>query len=280
MRLIIIAGRSGSGKSSVLNMLEDLNYYCVDNLPIDLMHSLFKTLEEEHDYVAISIDARNLPNRIEEFFHIYHSLKSPKHQFEIIYLDAEDNILFRRFAETQRRHPLQKSSLQDALDAEKILLEPVANFADFKIDTSQLTVKKLREIVYSRIYQNLPSMISLCFQSFGYKYGIPIDTDFAFDIRCLPNPYWEKHLRDKTGLDQEVIDYLEGYSIIQEMFQHIHGFIQTWLPIFKQENRKYLTVSIGCTGGQHRSVYLTEKLGQLFSQQEKCVVIKHRELMK
>jgi UPF0042 nucleotide-binding protein len=279
MRIIIISGRSGSGKSAALNMLEDLNYYCVDNLPIDLLFPLFQTLEGEHDNIAISVDARNIPNRIEEFSQVIHALKTKKNDFQIIYLDADDSTLLKRFSETQRRHPLQKSNLIEAIEEEKKLLEPIANLADLQIDTTHLTVRKLREIIHSRIEKNPTQTISLTFQSFGYKYGIPVDTDFAFDIRCLPNPYWEKHLREKTGVDEAVIEYLESYPQVQEMFQQIKTFLQNWLPIFKKENRKYLTVSIGCTGGQHRSVYLVEKLGKHFSALEKNVLIRHRELV-
>ncbi|MAZ78143.1 MAG: RNase adapter RapZ [Legionellaceae bacterium] len=278
MRLLIISGRSGSGKSAALHMLEDLDYYCVDNLPVHLLPHLLECMKGKQNYIAISIDARNLPGNENELPALIKELRNDYQDVDIIYLDADNNTLLKRFSETRRKHPLGKNTLKDAIELETHLLEPIANSADLQIDTSHMTTKELREIVYSRIYKKSELLPSLLFQSFGYKRGIPIDTDYTFDIRCLPNPYWEKSLREKTGSDQAVIDFFESQKPVEAMYNDIKNFIEKWLPAFEKESRKYLTISIGCTGGQHRSVYLVDKLAAHFLQQRDNVLVRHREL--
>lgn len=278
MKLLIISGRSGSGKSAALHMLEDLDYYCVDNLPVHLLPALLEGMDSKQQFVAISVDARNLPGNENTLPALIKELREKYQEVDVVYLDADDNTLLKRFSETRRKHPLSRTSLKDAIKLEAHLLEPVANSADLQIDTSHMSIKQLREIVYSRIYNRSERLPSLLFQSFGYKRGIPTDTDYTFDIRCLPNPYWEKSLREKTGNDQAVIDFFESQDAVNDMYNDIKNFIEKWLPAFEKESRKYLTISVGCTGGQHRSVYLAEKLAKHFLQQRDNVLIRHREL--
>lgn len=278
MKLLIISGRSGSGKSAALHMLEDLDYYCVDNLPVHLLPALLDSMKGKQQAIAISVDARNLPDNENELPALVKELRNTYQEVEIIYLDANNNTLLKRFSETRRKHPLGKTNLKDAIETEAHLLEPIANSADLQIDTSHMSTKGLREIIYSRIYKKSQQLPSLLFQSFGYKHGIPIDTDYTFDIRCLPNPYWEKSLREKTGSDKAVIEFFESQTAVKNMYNDIKDFIEKWLPQFEKESRKYLTISIGCTGGQHRSVYLVEQLAKHFLQQRENVMIRHREL--
>jgi len=280
MKLIVISGRSGSGKSVALNMLEDLNYYCVDNLPVGLLPSLVVTLKGQCDELAVSIDARNMPRELGRFVATINKLKAMNSDCQVIYLDAEDSVLVKRFSETRRKHPLDKSEsgLQAAIKLERQLLEPIAECATLAIDTSLLSVRQLREMVCKRIYQYKSPLPALMVQSFAYKRGVPIDTDFIFDVRCLPNPYWEITLRDKTGLDSEVSHYFAQYPQVDALYHDIKNFIEKCLPGFEKESRKYLSISLGCTGGQHRSVYLAEKMGKYFSQKRSNVITKHREL--
>jgi len=280
MQLIIISGRSGSGKSVSLNLLEDLGYYCVDNLPLSLLPELIHKLQNYYEKVAVSIDARNLQDKLEQFDKIITVAKKSCEHCQIIFLDAENNSLLKRFSETRRKHPLtnENTNLENALNAEHKLLQPIIEHADINIDTSTLSIKKLREYVRNCICQKNSSML-LLFQSFGYKFGIPDDSNFIFDSRCLPNPYWKEKLRPLTGLDQEVINYLENFPQTDTMYEMIKNYLEEWLPAFVTENRRYLTVSVGCTGGQHRSVYLTEKLKNYFSDKKRNVFIRHRDLL-
>lgn len=277
MNITIVSGRSGSGKSITLNILEDLSYYCIDNLPFGLLPETIKTLEQHYTHLAVSIDARNLESDLANFEALYTSLQT-QHDCQIIYIDAEENVLLNRFNETRRKHPLTNETinLKEALEIEKTLLQTIMNRADLTIETSNLTIHQLRQIIQNRIHQN--TGLSLFFQSFGFKYSTPRDTDFIFDVRCLPNPYWEKELRHLSGLDKEVINYLDRFKEVQTMYEMIKEFIQKWLPFFEAENRKYLTISIGCTGGLHRSVYLSEKLKNYFATSRKNISIRHRDI--
>jgi UPF0042 nucleotide-binding protein len=279
MQLIIISGRAGSGKSASLNLLEDLGYYCVDNLPLSLLTELPDKLNNNYKKVAVSIDARNFHDKFESFEKIFDELQAKCTDCKIIFLDANEEVLLRRFNETRRKHPLTdlKTNLKSALDAEHIILQPIIEHADLCIDTSTLTIRELREYIRNCI--NLHgSTLSLLFQSFGYKFSIPTDTNFIFDARCLPNPYWKEHLRHLTGLDQKVIEYLENFPQVHTMYDMVKDYVEYWLPAFEAEDRRYLTISIGCTGGQHRSVYLAEKLKRHFLNHEKNVFIRHRDI--
>ncbi len=284
MKLIIVSGRSGSGKSTALHVLEDLGYYCIDNLPIGLLMPLSAEAicnhERRLENIAVSIDARNLASGIGKFPVIHDSLKSLAVQLDIIYLDAQNETLLKRFHATRRKHPLSDPtrSLQEAIEAEKQLLEPVASKADLIIDTSSLTMYQLRDLIKERVAGRKGQDMALLFQSFGFKHGVPSDADFVFDVRCLPNPFWDPALRKYNGLDKPIIDFLEKQPDTHKMKQDIVSFLSTWLPKFADSNRSYLTVGIGCTGGQHRSVYVAQALWQHFASQSANVQVRHKEL--
>lgn len=284
MKLIILSGRSGSGKTTCLHVLEDLGYYCVDNMPASLLAALAERIAEENNNelnkVAVSIDARNLSGDLSKFKEIFDRLDASALDRQIIFLDAATDTLLKRFSETRRKHPLSNSDLGllEAIKLEKELLTPIANLASLTIDTSSLTLHDLRDIVRDRVASHEPNILALQFQSFGFKHGIPIDADMVFDLRCLPNPYWVNTLRGLTGLNQEVIDYLEAQDEVNKMFNDIKGFLENWIPSFERNNRSYITVGLGCTGGQHRSVFLSEKLRKHFSQTISNIQVRHREL--
>ncbi len=284
MKLIIVSGRSGSGKTTCLHVLEDLGYYCVDNMPASLLAALAERIAEENNNelnkVAVSIDARNLSGDLSKFREIFDRLDASALDRQIIFLDAETGTLLKRFSETRRKHPLSNTDLGllEAIKLEKELLSPIADLASLTIDTSSLTLHDLRDIVRDRVANHEPNILALQFQSFGFKHGIPIDADMVFDLRCLPNPYWVNTLRGLTGLNQEVIDYLEEQPEVEKMFSDIKGFLENWIPSFERNNRSYITIALGCTGGQHRSVFLSEKLRKHFSQTISNIQVRHREL--
>ncbi len=283
MRLLIISGRSGSGKSTALNMLEDHGYYCIDNLPASLLPAFVARISREEPAlprVAVSIDARNLPEDLKKVPSIIADLQHSSLHTEIIFLDASGPTLIKRFSESRRKHPLttENIGLREAINRERELLEPIAALAGLSIDTSALSVHQLREIVRSRVVEKKDSSLALMFESFGFKNGVPVDADFVFDARCLPNPYWDDTLKSLTGLDQAVIDFLGTQDDVTAMQTDIANFLAKWLPRFEASNRSYMTVAIGCTGGQHRSVFLCEQLKQLFSGQISNVQVLHREL--
>jgi RNase adapter protein RapZ len=282
-KLLIISGLSGSGKSIVLNALEDLDYYCIDNLPICLISELAKNIKLSPDGIyantAIGIDARSRRSEIKRFSEILDKLRANNIEFETIFMQADDDVLLKRFSETRRKHPLTDTqlTLQDAIDKEKQLLAPIADHTDFFIDTSRTNVHQLRDLIRTRIHKHSNSL-SILFQSFGFKHGSVSDADFVFDVRCLPNPHWEAQLRPLTGKDAAVIAFLEQQDVVNEMLQEIQQFLEKWVPHFQQDNQSYLTIAIGCTGGQHRSVYITEKLSQYFTTRFPQVITRHREL--
>jgi len=283
MKLTIISGRSGSGKSTVLRILEDLGYYCIDNLPASLLPSLAdrltaKTLDIAN--AAVSIDARNIPSDLRQVTGIIKQLGSGPLSTDIVFLDANSQTLLRRFSESRRKHPLsdKEVGLREAIDRESELLEPLSLLANLNIDTSEMSLHQLRDIIKARLATDGASSMTLQFQSFGFKNGIATDADLVFDARCLPNPYWDSSLRSLTGLSPEVAHFLDSQEEVQKMLSDIQGFLESWLPSFESNNRSYMTVAIGCTGGQHRSVYLSEKLGEIFTPRFKSVQIRHREL--
>ncbi|NOZ52659.1 MAG: RNase adapter RapZ [Gammaproteobacteria bacterium] len=284
MKLVVISGVSGSGKSTALHVLEDLDYYCIDNLPVGLLPAFAEQVQsppnETMSYTAVGIDARNLPAELHRFPYILEQLKNKGVVVEIIFIDTDDNILLKRFSETRRKHPLteQEIPLIEAIKKERELLDPIAARADLIIDTSLTNIYQLRDLVKQRISGSTSQSLSLLFESFGFKHGLPSDADYVFDIRCLPNPHWEASLRDLTGLDQPVIDFLDEQPAVTEMYDHIQQFMQTWIPRFESENRSYLTVAIGCTGGQHRSVYLAHELAETFKAIRDNVSVRHRDL--
>ena len=278
MELIIVSGRSGSGKSIVLRALEDLGYNCTDNLPISLLPE-YMDLFKHHEQIAIGIDARNMPSKLLTFNDIIIEYKKAGKKITIIYLDADDTILIKRFSETRRRHPLTSATitLQEAIAIETILLKPIADLADITLHTNNMSSHQLQSSIIEQISSHKKGELSLLVLSFGYKRGIPTEADYVFDTRCLPNPYWIPELRELTGQDQKVIDYLSEQNIVDQMYQSIISFTEQWLPKIKSSHRSYLTIALGCTGGQHRSVFLAERIGHYY-QNTYTTLIRHREL--
>ncbi|MFZ4704241.1 MAG: RNase adapter RapZ [Candidatus Methylumidiphilus sp.] len=284
MKLIIVSGLSGSGKSIALETLEDCGYYCIDNLPVALLdafvHQSMITNPRLFQKSALGMDARSQSETISQFPATRKIIAKLGIDIEVVYLQAEHATLLKRFSETRRKHPLtdRTHSLSEAIDLERALLEPLAREADLLIDTTYSNVHQLRELIHNRVDAKNDRMMSLFFQSFGFKNGIPLDTDFMFDARCLPNPHWEPTLRVKTGKDAEVIEFLQQHENVRSYLQDITAFADHWIPRFDAENRSYLTISIGCTGGQHRSVYLVEELGRHFRDSPFNILVRHRDL--
>ena len=275
MQLIIVTGLSGSGKSVVLKALEDTGYYCVDNLPATLLPQIYENLSSNQKLIAVSTDTRSaaleaLPENIEK-------LKAQGVNVQVLFLESTTQALVKRFSETRRRHPLSNNdiTLAESIECERKLLGPLSELGHH-IDTSDLSANTLRGWVKDFVAQENKN-ITLLFTSFGFKHGIPLDADFVFDVRCLPNPYYDPKLRPMTGRDAPVKAFLDKQPLVHDMYQDIQNFVARWLPSFVQENRSYLTIAIGCTGGQHRSVHIVEELGKHFSQQQQ-VLIRHREL--
>jgi UPF0042 nucleotide-binding protein len=278
MQLVLISGLSGSGKSIVLNVLEDSGYYCVDNLPGQLFDQSVELLRRAgHNRVAMSIDART-GDSLELVPEYVAALKRQGVDLRLLFLDAKNDTLIRRFSETRRRHPLATGTrtLEECLARERELLAPVSEIGH-RIDTTDLLPNALRNWTKELLGIRAES-IMLVFESFSYKDGVPLDADLVFDVRCLPNPHYDPRLRLLTGLDSEVVAFLEKESIVGTMLGDIRRFVETWLPAYAQENRSSLTVAIGCTGGRHRSVYFVERLGAHF-RSHTPVLVRHRHLV-
>jgi UPF0042 nucleotide-binding protein len=283
MKLTIISGRSGSGKSTVLHILEDRGYYCIDNLPASLLLPLAEHVSSkasETTNIAVSIDARNLSADLQRVPSIIRDLEQNDLNAEIVFLDANSQTLLKRFSESRRKHPLSTDTigLREAIDKESELLEPISLMASLSFDTSNMSLHQLRDTIKSRLIRGEDTGLALLFQSFGYKNGLPMDADIVYDVRCLPNPYWDTALRSLTGLDDEVSAFLDAHEEVQLMYDDIRNYLKKWLPHFEDNNRSYITVAVGCTGGQHRSVYLCKKLGESFAKESKNVQTRHREL--
>lgn len=284
MRLLIVSGLSGSGKSIALATLEDCGYYCIDNLPMSLLESFINQVmladPKTYNKTAIGIDARNQSENLVNFADSLNLIRAKGIDCEVLYMQAEEATLLKRYSETRRRHPLTNSNvpLREALSIEKEILKPLARIADLVIDTSRTHYHQLRDLIRDQVGERNVRHISIQFQSFGFKHGVPLDTDFMFDARALPNPYWVPELRGFTGKDELIIEFLERETQVREFFEDISHFLDRWVPRFEAEGRSYLTVAIGCTGGQHRSVYLAEALARHFSEQSLKVIIRHREL--
>ncbi len=283
MNFFIVSGLSGSGKTIALQALEDLGYYCIDNLPAVLLPQFAGEFKEQSgdglENCAVGIDSRNrgflasLPEKLAE-------LDRYGLEYKIIFLQADERILLKRFSETRRKHPLtdHETALLEGIRRERELLLPLSSAAARRINTSQTTAQELRGLIRDFAGGELSSSLTLLFESFGYKFGPPLDADFVFDVRCLPNPYWQESLRQLSGLDAPVVEYLGGHDEVGRMVDQVTEFIDTWLPHFKKESRSYITVAIGCTGGQHRSVYVAQHLAARFSDHNLNVQIRHREL--
>lgn len=283
MNLVIVTGLSGSGKTVALHALEDIGYFCIDNLPVGLMGALTDNLlahdRLHRDRIALGIDARNAADDLAGLPAALQLLRDHGMAVKTLFLEADEPTLLQRFGETRRRHPLAdgKRSLPQAIGHERDLLAFFRDSADIILDTSRTNLHELRTLTQERI-AHTRNGLSLAFQSFGFKFGVPRDADLVFDARCLPNPHWHQHLRPLTGRDAAVQEFLREDERTERMFRHIADFVAAWQPCFEQEGRSFLTVSIGCTGGQHRSVYLVERLADHFSAGGQRPLVTHREM--
>lgn len=283
MRLIIVSGLSGSGKSVALHMLEDLGYYCIDNIPAALLKSfvaVVQTEESPYTHAAVGVDARNRPADLANLPSMVTEIRAGEVECDVLFLHADDQTLIKRYRQSPRKHPLSGDGvgLKQAIAEERKLLEPIASEADLTIDTSHTSMHELRELIRERVAARRESQLSLQFQSFGYKNGLPSDADIVFDVRCLPNPYWVSSLRGLSGRDAAVAEWLAGQSGVNDMLESIASYLHRWIPDFLRSNRSYLTVAVGCTGGQHRSVYLVERLAERFRDASENVMVRHTSL--
>jgi len=277
VQLFLISGLSGSGKSVALKVLEDSGFYCVDNLPADLLAALVEHLQHAgYSNIAVSIDVRSA-NSVQRLPPLLQQIRQQGVDVHVLFLDAQNDTLVKRFSETRRLHPLSDGirTLPECVSHERDLLTEISDIGHH-IDTTELNANALRNWIKQFVRVDR-ARLTLLFQSFGYKHGIPLDSDLVFDVRCLPNPHYIPELRSLNGRDAPVIEFLENVPDVQQMFGDIRNFVERWLPSFVADNRSYLTVAIGCTGGQHRSVYLAEKLARHFGHQQQ-VLVRHREL--
>ncbi len=285
MHLVIVSGLSGSGKTTALHVLEDVGFNCIDNLPVSLLPALVAQTEIHKDQsqkFAIGIDVRNAWQNLQIFPQMVSTLKEANLPFHVLYLESQPSVLIQRFSETRRKHPLsdKHTSLQEAIAREQALLEPIRETADQVIDTSHLSLHELRDLVKERVVGRPEGSMGILFESFGFKHGLPVNADLVFDARCLPNPHWKPELRPQTGKDAAVIEFLEDQASVQDMYNDIAGYLGRWLPSYQANNRSYITIAIGCTGGQHRSVYLSERLQHHFAPNYKDVQVRHRDIHK
>ena len=279
--VIIVSGMSGGGKSTALNALEDLGYYCIDNLPGAMLPDFGPRISanpELYRKVALGIDARSRESDLQVVLDWMTSLRESGFNCRLLFVTAEKPVLIKRFSETRRRHPLTGSDkvLPDAIENEELILMALRNQADQVIDSSNTNIHQLRRQVWNFVDRR-SSDLTIVLQSFAFKQGVPQDADFMFDARVLPNPHWQPELRALTGQDEAVRVWLEDDPSVLKMTQDIQDFMNTWLPAFKNAQRSYVTIGIGCTGGRHRSVYLAEKLAELLSKEHKNVLVHHRE---
>lgn len=284
IHLIVLTGLSGGGKTVALRALEDLEFYCVDNLPSALLPQLVNAVikagsGQQHRRIAVGVDVRNRGADFQHMPVVLSELAAAGVQVHLIFLDCRDEVLIKRYSESRRRHPLaaQGLSLADAIVEERRLLRPLIAIADKVIDSSELNVHQLRRLVATG-YAQATEGLTLMFQSFAFRRGLPLDADFVFDARCLPNPHWKPHLRPLSGKDAPVREFLDLEPVVGEYFADTAQWLDRWLPRFEQDDRSYLTISIGCTGGRHRSVYLVEKLAAHYRDQRQGVLTFHREL--
>lgn len=284
MRLVIVSGLSGTGKTVALKLYEDLGYYCIDNIPLDLVQPLIAhaagAADPRYGQFAIGVDARASPGEIRNFPEVLKALRAQGVHVHVLFLTADDQVILRRYNETRRKHPLSGAevSLAEAIRQERKLLEPVAALADDLLDTSSMNLHDLRSAIHARQPEAGSGRLAVLFQSFGFKNGLPDGADFVFDVRNLPNPHWVPELRPLTGRDEAVVKYLEAQTDTAPLLDDIRSFLAHWLPSFQQQDRSYVTVAIGCTGGQHRSVYMVEQLAASFQGRFGQVIAKHREL--
>lgn len=277
--LVIVSGLSGSGKSNALRILEDMGYYCVDNIPVKLFPTIAAELNHDYTHAAVSLDVRNLPESPDKLTELLNSIVHSDHTI-LLFFTADNAVLIRRYNDTRRRHPLSKKklSLEEGIIQEKHALSPIQAVADLVIDTSTLSVHDLAAYLRKHLPPAENTDLTITFHSFGFKFGIPSNVDYVFDVRFLPNPHWKIELRPLTGRDDAVIDYLEEQPLVNQFVEDTAHYIEKWLPHLEQNNRSYLNIAIGCTGGQHRSVYIAEKLADYFAKKEKNIAIRHHTL--
>ena len=284
MRLIIVSGLSGSGKSVALHVLEDLGYYCVDNMPAALLNSVVDEVtaggDQPAQLLAVGVDARNRRKDLEALPQLIRDLRERGIQTDLLFLQASDDVLLKRYSETRRRHPLAEygTVLRAAIANERAILSDVVDSADLIFDTSRTSIYELADAIRERIDRRKSNSLSVLIESFGFKNGIPADADFVFDLRCLPNPYWTVELRGLTGRDSEVTEFLDAQPAFTNMYNDILAFLKRWIPEYLDVHRGYLTIAIGCTGGQHRSVYMADKLAAALSGVHEPVSTLHNEL--
>ena len=283
--LVVISGRSGSGKTVALHALEDLGFYCIDNLPIVFLEELIKLAKQNYPKLAVSLDVRNMPlgDDYEELNNIYSkAIHDPNINPTIIFIDADDQVLIKRYSETRRLHPLslKNLSLNEAIAKEAEVLKVISSIADLRIDTTNLSIHELCQQVITCVQGKPHKKIVIIFESFGYKDGITKDADFVFDARFLPNPYWDKSIRQYCGLDEPIKKFFSKYPEVENYIDKIDDLLFGILKAIEQSDRSYLTVAIGCTGGYHRSVYIAQSLADKFQQRGICVKVRHRSLIK
>ena len=280
MKLLIISGRSGAGKNTVLRSLEDEGFTCIDNFPASMLKDLINTnkFREPDKGIAVCIDSRNNPSHLENI-HTHLLNIDDSANTEIIFLDASSDVLIKRFSETRRKHPLTNDEidLSQAIDLESIRLAEISDLANLRIDTSDLTPLELSRLIQTRVISRKQSAISMLFCSFGFRNGVPVDADYVFDLRCLPNPFYEEHLKNLSGKAPEVRAFLNNEPLVKEMFIDIVGLLENWLPHFDKARRHYITVAVGCTGGRHRSVYMAERLAKYFQIKYDHIIVRHRD---
>ncbi len=284
MKLIIVSGLSGAGKTVALKQFEDLGYATIDNIPLALLAPMISRLvakaDPRYERLAIGLDARESSVEIARFPQHLARLRKRRVDVHVLFLTASDEILLQRYGATRRPHPLAdgKISLADAIAREREWIAPIANLADEPLDTSEMNLYQLREALHERLPEAAQGKLAVQFLSFGFKNGVPSGCDFLFDVRCLPNPHWMPDLQPLTGRDHAVQSWFDQQEAVGVMLKNIGDFLAPWLPVFRRQERAYVTVGVGCTGGQHRSVYLVEKLGERFSADFDPVVINHKEL--
>ncbi|WP_182531399.1 RNase adapter RapZ [Dokdonella fugitiva] len=281
-QLIVVSGMSGSGKTVALRTLEDLGYYCVDNLPAALMPAFVQALSHStvgHRKLAVGVDVRNRAENLNRLPQILAELARSDIGYRLVFLDTRDDVLIKRYSETRRRHPLSGEGLglAEAIAEERRLLKPMLALADRVVDTSDLNVHQLRRLVITEMGLT-PGAMTLLFESFAYRRGVPTDADFVFDARCLPNPHWDSKLRPLSGKDAPVREWLEAKPEVKQFGDDLLAFLSTWLPRFEADGRSYVTICLGCTGGRHRSVYLAERLAEQLRPRYGQVLTYHREM--
>jgi len=284
LQLVLLSGLSGSGKTVALHALEDLQFYCADNLPVSLLPAFvdeFISPDNIYSNIAVGIDARNPSGQLAEIKSALDLLKQRNVQYQIVFLTASTAALLQRFSETRRPHPLsrQERVLKHAIEFERNVLAELEQGADFTIDTSDTNVHQLRERMWKLFGREADSPVHLVLQSFAFKRGIPQDIDFLFDARCLPNPHWDPGLRKYSGKDVAVQEWLENHPMVQDFINDISTLLKNWIPSYEASQRSYITIAIGCTGGRHRSVFIAERLAADLSDPDQQVKVHHRDLL-